>query len=197
MSVLSSSIDSQFLFIALEDGSANQLIKRLQISTEMFTTAFEPGAGSASNILQHPTDENFVYFYGQFGASVNVIKHTISSVTNTDISIPITNVINSLAVNPSDDQQLYAYANSNQSLYFTLDGGANWTVDNGAVGLSAVTQIITLWSTPPSPNRLFASGDDTVNAIINYTPNGGISGINLRSGALASQVSALGFTSND
>jgi len=153
MSVIASSIDSQFLFIALEDGGGFQLVKRVQIGTQTFTTAFEPGAGSAVNILQHPTDEDFVYFYGQFGASSNVIKHTISSVVNTDISIPITNVINSLVVNPSDDQQLYAYANSNQSLYLTIDGGTTWIVQNGGVGLSAVTQIITLWSIPPSPNR--------------------------------------------
>jgi len=197
MSVLSTSTDEQFLFVALEDSAGLQLIKKLQVPSLTITDAFVAGAGTASNVLQHPTDEDFVYFYGQFGASINVIKHTISSVTNTDISIPITNVINSLAVNPSNDQQLYAYANSNQSLYLTIDGGTAWNVVNGGVGLSAITQIITLWSIVPSPNRLFASGDDTINSIINYTPNGGVSGINLRSGLLASQITAMSMTTND
>ena len=194
MSVMSSEISQTILFVALETATGNQLVKKFDIGTGAVSDAYTPGAGTSCNVLQHPTNEDVVYFYGQFGGNVNIIKHTISTVNNADISVNISNTINGVTVNPSNDLEMYCYSDGNTTIYFTDDGGATWTVLNASGSLTTVAGLVTLWSAAGLANRLFASGDDTANAIINYSPNGGLSGVKVRDGALASLISKMVYT---
>jgi len=197
MSAMVGTIDGKYLFMALEDVSGNQLISRLEIDTQTFTVVYNPGGGDASNVLQHPTDPDRVYFYGWFGGVINVVRHIVSTGINTEINVPSSFItVNALTINPSDSLQLMACLDDDQEVLKTVDGGSNWTnlfFPNFIIFFSAM---VTLWSPAPALHRMFISGNDGDEELI-YTPSEGFREITLVPQTANAFISGMEFTEND
>ena len=82
MAAIITSADGNNIFIAAEDGSGNPVIlsaARSDLST--WSATYDPGAGTAANVASS-TNLDVVFFYGNFGTDVTVIKYTISTSFN-------------------------------------------------------------------------------------------------------------------
>lgn len=175
MATIAVSSDGNYIFLALENGSGNQVIaKAARSDLATWTAAYNPGGGTAANVAAVPGNPDQMIFYGCFGSGIQVIRHTISTVGNANISPTglTTKVVNCLAVNPSDPLEMWATVDSDQDLKRTVDGGANWTNLNTAIGCDA-TALETLWSGAYMLDRGFLAGDVGATSGLLYTPNEG------------------------
>jgi hypothetical protein len=177
MAAIATNADGNTLFLALEDGSGNPVIvsaARSDLTT--WTAVYEPGAGSAANLVAVPSDADAMLFYGNFGTDVTVIKHTISTGTNTDISPSSLGAkeVNTLAVNPSNADEIVIGIDTDQDLEYTDDGGTTWTEWDNALGGDA-TALWVLWSGAYFPHRYFVGLDNATTLDILYSPNEGAS----------------------
>lgn len=87
MASMCTNADGNYIFMALEDGSGFQIIAKASRSDLMtWEAVYSPGAGTAANVLPVPSNPDLMLFYGNFGSGVQVVKHTISTITNTNIS---------------------------------------------------------------------------------------------------------------
>lgn len=188
MASIATSSDGNYIFAALEDGSNNQIISkssRSDLST--WSVAYNPGAGSASNVIPVPSDPDKMLFYGNFGTNVVLILHTISTGTNTDISPSSlgAKVINTCEVNPQDASQIVITVDTDQDMLYTSDQGSNWTAWSSALGLDATATEL-LWSGAYWPHRVFVAGDNGANLDLLYSPNQMSQSGDEASGSLAS-----------
>lgn len=177
MSAIAVSADGAAIFLALEDASGFPVIvsaDRTDLST--WAKVYEPGAGSAANVKASPSNPDKMLFYGNFGTDLTVILHTISAVSNADISPPSlgAKVVNTLQVNPSGGGEAIITVDTDQDLLRTVDAGVNWETLNAALGFDA-TALWVLWSGPYFPHRLFVAGDNLTNLDLLYSPNEGAS----------------------
>ena len=173
------------------------IFSRVDVPAIISSEVFAPAGGTSGFVRQHPTNEDIAFFHGQFGASVNIMRHDIIAGTNTDISVSTTNAIKTLAVNPSNDQEMYCAEDTTTNIFFTSDGGSNWATVTTASEINLATRLIALWSTPPKNNRLFISGDDgAATKDIEYTPNNAASFINVRT-ATGDDITQMVFTNGE
>lgn len=175
MSILETSQDGAFVFVALEDNATGDQIifkiARPTSTTPTTTKAYEPGGGSAGNIA--PTgDPDRMIWHGNFGTDVGVVDHAIIAGSNTDIS-PTSigaELIQPLEVDPNDIEHVVAINRDDQDALETVDGGANWTALNAALGVDADAMgLVFLGAYFPFGG--FIGGDDGVDQNLSYTPN--------------------------
>ena len=135
-----------------------------------WAAAYDPGAGTAGNVIAAGDDT--MIFYGNFGTDVTIQKHTISTVSNVDISPSSlgAKVVNTLAVNPSDTDEMICTVDTDQDALHTTDGGTIWTTIDSALGFNA-TALWALWSGVYFPHRLFVAGDNLTTLDLLYSPN--------------------------
>ena len=140
MSMLRTSNDGSFVFMALEDvASGNQIIFKITRPTSSTPTtvkAYEPLGGSSGNV--EPTGDNdIMVFHGNFGTDVATIRHAITAVTNTDISPPSTGaeVIQPAEVNPNYVGNILVWNEDDDDLLQTEDAGVSWDVIRTDAGL--------------------------------------------------------------
>lgn len=109
-----------------------------------FTAAYEPGAGTAANVLDEPDNDDKMLFYGNFGSGVQVIEHTISTVGNANISPSglTTKVINGLDNNPNDEDDIWVTVNTDQDLLRTVNGGGAYSTKNAALGITPTALVV-------------------------------------------------------
>jgi len=188
MAAIITSADGDYIFVAAENGGDQVVLKAARTALATWAEVYAPGAGSATN-LAASTDPDIVFFYGNFGANVTVIKHTISGPTNTDKS-PAglgAKVINCLAVNPSNIDQLLATVNTDQDLKYSSDGGANWSNYDAALGFDA-TALCAMWGGRYEPNRYFVAGDAGATLDLLYSPNAGASDSDVSGATLGAET---------
>lgn len=177
MPAIALSADGAYLFLALEDGDGDQIIAKADVTAlSTWTAVYEPGAGSAANIMTVPSDPDKMLFYGNFDTDVVLVEHTISGPTNTDISPASLGaaVANAAAVNPSNADEIIITVNDpEQDIEYTSDGGANWEVWD-AVGFDP-TALAALWSGAYDYHRYFVTGQLIGSAQLLYSPNAGYS----------------------
>lgn len=176
MPAMATNADGNYIFLALEDASGNQIIIRAARSDlTTWTRVYEPGTGSAANVAMVPGDPDLMLFYGNFGTDVVVILHAISTGTNSDIS-PVglgAKVVNALAVNPGDANEIVIAVGTDQDLKYTSDQGSNWSDWDATLGFDA-TGLQVLWSGDYWPHRYFVAGQMAgPSAQLRYSPNEG------------------------
>jgi hypothetical protein len=180
MSAIITSADGEYVFVALEDDSGNPLVIRATRPEDAgdaptLAQAYAPGDGSAINVTQVQADADRMIFYGNFGTDVGIINHTISTVTNEDISPSSlgSEIVNCLVVNPSDSDEMICTIDTTQDLLYTSDGGANWAALNASALGFAPTALTVIWGGGGEPNRIFVAGNDTSDEILFFSPNDG------------------------
>ena len=175
MSILETSQDGAFVFVALQDdATGNQLvfkITRPTSTTPTTVTAYEPGDGSAGNVAQ-TGDPDRMIFHGNFGTDVGVIDHAIAAVSNTDIT-PTSigaELIQPLEVDPDNIAHIVAINRNDQDALETDDTGSNWSVLNATLGQS-VDAMDLLFFGSYYPFGGFFGGNDATDENLEYTPN--------------------------
>jgi hypothetical protein len=198
MSILETSQNGAFVFVALEDdATGNQLvfkIARPTSTTPTTVTAYEPGGGSAGNVA--PTgDPDRMILHGNFGTDVGVVDHAIAAGTNTDISPTsiAAELIQPLQVDPNDIQHMTAINRNDQDALETEDTGANWATLNAVLGVT-VDAMGLIFFGAYFPLGGFIGGDDGVDRNLSYTPN---EFANLRDDASAALKAVGGIVSID
>jgi len=159
MAAIATNADGTTVFMALERGSSPVVLSAARTDLTTWTVVYEPGEGSAANVLPFLSDSDSMLFYGNFDTDVTVIKHTISTATNTDIS-PASlgaKVVNTAVINPSDSDEIIISVDTDQDLKHTSDGGTTWTDWDAALGFDA-TALWALWSGTYFPAPLFCGG---------------------------------------
>ncbi len=175
MSLLETSQNGGFLFVALEDdATGDQLIFKITrptSTTPTTVTAYEPGSGSAGNVA--PTgDPDRMIFHGNFDTDVGVVDHAIVAGTNTDIS-PTSigaELIQPLRVNPDDIQHMVAVNRNDQDALETENSGGAWAVLNAALGVT-VDAMGLVFLGAYFPFGGFIGGNDGVDENLSYSPN--------------------------
>lgn len=178
MPAIATSADGAYIFLALEDSSGNQVIARAaRTDLSTWTAAYEPGGGSAANVAMIPSNPDKMFFYGNFGTDVVIIMHTISTNDNSDISPSSlgAKVVNTLAVNPSDENELMCTVDTDQDLLYSTDQGSNWSTLDATLGFDG-TALEALWSGSYWLHRYFVAGQVAGPAgQLRYSPNQGSS----------------------
>lgn len=191
MPQIATSADGDFIFLAEEYAGFPVIVKITRDLTTQ-SAAYDPGAGTAANVLAFPSEPDGMLFYGNFGTDVTVIKHTISTGTNTDIS-PASlgaKVVNTAAINPNDGNDIYITVDTDEDLLQTTDGGSSWSTIDATLGFDA-TALIVLFSGRYLDNRYFGAGNNGADLDILYSPNNGASDKNVEDatvGALAAII---------
>lgn len=175
MSVLETSQDGAYVFVALEDdATGNQIIFKITRPTSTTPTtvkAYEPGGGTAGNVAQ-TGDSDRMILHGNFGTDIGVIDHVIATGTNTDIS-PTSigaELIQPLQVDPADTDHIIAINRNDQDALETTDGGSNWTVLNAGLGVAVDAMDILFFGDYFALGGFFG-GNDGVDENLKYTPN--------------------------
>jgi hypothetical protein len=175
MSILETSQDGQFVFVALEDdATGNQLIFRINrptSTTPTTVTAYEPGGGSAGNVAA-TGDPDRMIFHGNFGTDVGVVDHAIDAATNTDVSPSSigSDKIQPSAVDPGDIDHIVAINQDDQDALETDDLGDNWSTLNAALGVTVEAMALIFFGMY-FPFGGFIGGNDGVDENLTYTPN--------------------------
>lgn len=190
MSAIITNLDGDYIFVAAEaSATGNQVVlKAARSDLSTWAEVYAPAAGSACNVAQSG-DSNIVYFYGNFGTDVVVIKHTVDAETNTDIS-PASlgaQIVNTMEADPSTTDNLVITVNTAQDLVASTDGGSNWSTWNAALGFNA-TALKMLWSGDYDLHRLFVAGDNLTDLDLLYSPNEGANTINMENAGLGAQA---------
>ncbi len=175
MSILETSQDGAFVFLALEDdATGNQIVFKITRPTSTTPTtvkAYDPTSGTAGNVA--PTgDPDRMIFHGNFGTDVGVVDHAIAAGTNTDITMPTigAELIQPLKVDPSDVQHIVAINRNDQDALETEDGGTTWATLNAALGVT-VDAMDLIFFGAYFPFGGFIGGNDGVDENLSYAPS--------------------------
>lgn len=192
MAAMCTNLDGNYVFVALEDVDTGfpVIVKASRLDLSTWSIIYNPGAGSAANIWPCRSNPDLMFFYGNFGSGIQVIRHTISTITNTNISPSglTTKVVNTLEDNPSNASEIVITVNTDQDLKYTLDGGATWSNWDAALGFNA-TALKVMWSGAYSEHRYFVAGQVGVgNLDLLYSPNEGVSDSNRENASLAAKA---------
>lgn len=193
MSAIAVSQNGNHIFLALENESGFPVIvKTTRADLSTFTVAYNPAAGTAANVVA--AGEDTMLFYGNFGSGVQVIKHTVSSGANANISPTglTTKVANCLAVNPSDTNEIWLTVNTDQDLLRTLDQGATWETLNAALGFSA-TAMLVFWEGEYELDRGYIAGNVSGTEELLYTVDEGDSYGDYAGAALGAVADVVGL----
>jgi hypothetical protein len=191
MAAIVTSSDGAYIFMALEDSSGFPVIARAARSNPTtWTSVYAPGAGTAANVASVPGNADLMLFYGNFGSGVQIVKHTVSTGAEVNISPTglTTKIVNALAVNPSDPNEIIIAVGTDQDLLRTIDLGANWTTLYATLGFNA-TGLAVRWD---DPDRAFVAGYDGADVDLLYTPNEGESIADVAGAALKAALGVVG-----
>lgn len=199
MAAICTTSDGAYIFLALEDsGTGNQVITKVaRTDLSSWTAAYEPGGGSAANVAASGNPDR-VYFYGNFGSGIQVVKHTVSTGANANVSPTglTTKVVNCLAVNPSDADELIITVNTDQDVMHSTDAGANWETWDATLAFDA-TALFALWSGAYELHRYFVAGDVAGTIQLKYSPNEGSSDADQAGAALGAVANVCGVETSD
>ena len=190
MPAIVTSVDGAYIFLALEDNSGFPVVvKASRDSIATWTAVYSPGAGSAINVASVPSDSDKILFYGYMGSGIQVVKHIISAVTNTNISPAglTTKICNTLCPNPSAPNEIIITINTDQDLLRTIDGGANWSSLYATLGVDP-TGLAVRWD---DPDRVYVTGYDGADVDLLYTPNEGDSVSDVSGAALKAALNVV------
>jgi hypothetical protein len=198
MAAIAPTADGEFIFLALEDTSAQPVIIKATRPDAAgdaitFTEAYAPAAGTAGNVAAVAGNADLMLLHGNFGSGVQVVMHTVSTGGNANISPAglTTKVVNAAAVDPSDSDHIIVCVNTDQDLLETRDGGANWIDLNTVLGFDA-TALAVHWQTFPEYDIIYVVGQVTGAAQLTYTPNSGSSLSDITGGTMsAANVASL------
>jgi hypothetical protein len=174
VAAIATSADGAYIFLALQNSAGFPVFVRAsRDNLSVWTEVYSPGVGSSANVASVPGNSDLMIFYGYFGTGVQVISHTISTAAEVNISPTglAAQVVNTLAVNPSDPNEMMLTVDTAQDLYHTLDGGALWTQIYTTLVFNA-TGLAVRWD---DPNRVFVAGYDGADVDLLWTPNEGAS----------------------
>ena len=174
MSILETSQDGAFIFVALEDdATGNQIIFKITRPTSTTPTtvaAYEPGSSNSGNVA--PTgNSDKVIFHGDFDEEF-VIDHAIEAGTNTEIGNG--GIAQVLSVDPSDDAHMILYDEDQGEIQETVDNGDNWIVLHGSTGPDPINAMDVLFLGAYYPPSAFIGGDEVgggTDEVLEYTPN--------------------------
>jgi hypothetical protein len=181
--------DGTYIFMALETGGFPVVVRSARDIPGTGTAVYSPGVGSACNIERANGNPDKMFFYGQFGSGVQVIEHIVSTEINTNISPSglTTKIVNTLAVNPSNDSEIVISVGTDEDLLYTSDGGSNWSAWDATLGFDS-TALWVFWSGLYIAHRYFTAGDNGLDLDLLYSPNEGVSSTNEESTALGAQA---------
>ena len=184
-------ISGEYIYLALQDGLAQPVVIRTTTGDPAtFETVYNPLSGTAVNVKAAASD--YVFFYGDFGTDIKIIRHTVADLTNEDISPASLGaaVVNALDVNPTNDNEIWCVVNTAQDLLRTINGGTAWTTKNSSLGLNA-TGLKVLW---PNPDKILIVGNTGSQTRLIYSSNQGTSFSDVSGSSLhtAANISALG-----
>ena len=174
MAAIATSADGAYIFMALEDTSGFPVIvKCSRDDLATFTAAYDPGAGTAGNVASVPGNPDLMLLFGNFGTDVTVILYTISTATPADISPPGlgAKVVNTLAVNPSNAEEIMITVDTDQDFLFTQDQGATRETLNAALGFDA-TALHVRWPGGYEENIGYVAGTPAASQLL-FSPNEG------------------------
>lgn len=200
MAAIIYSNDGTRIFIAVEDiATGDQVVLRSNVSDfSGWSYAYNPEDGSAVNIKASPSDPDVLFFYGNFGTDVVIIKNTISTQTNTDIS-PASlgaKIINVLNVNPTalydGNVEIVAHVNTDNDVIYSDDSGATWTTWNAASGVTA-TALEIIWGGSYFPHGYILGGNNTT-AELWLSPNEGGTSLEITDTISATHIVGIQFT---
>jgi hypothetical protein len=194
MAAISTNSDGNYIFLALQNGSSQPVIARCSREDLVtFTYAYNPAAGTTANVVMAPSDPDQMLFYGYFGSGVQVVRHNIGAATNTNIS-PAglgTAVVNCLAVNPSDANEIYITVNTAQDVMYTVDGGATWETLNSALGFDP-TALRVFWGGEYEDDILLIGGKPASVQLL-FSPNAGTYTSNIAGASLGATANIVGI----
>lgn len=198
MSIMETSQDGAFVFVALEDDdTTDQIVFKIvrpTSTTPTTVTAYEPGGGNSADVATTGNPDKMV-FHGDFDSADFVIDHQIAAETNTDIGNG--GIAEVLRVDPSDDGHIILYDEDQGEIQETLDNGDNWTVLNVATGPDPINAMDILFLGAYYPASGFIGGDEVgagTDEVLEYTPN---NFANLRDDASAALAAAASIVSID
>ena len=171
MAAIALASDQQTIFMALDDGTGLPVVVKTTIDDlSIFELAYEPGTGSAANVIAAPN--GIMYFYGNFGTDVGIIQHDVLAETNTDVTPASlgTDAINALDVDPDLGQILFIGISGVQDLKKSLNAGASWSSINAALAIDP-TALLVLW---PDANKLLIAGSTGAQNRLLYSDDGGV-----------------------
>lgn len=172
MPAIATSSDGAYIFLALENASGFPVFLRAERDNlATWTSVYAPGVGTSANVASVPGNSDKMLFYGYFGSGVQVLSHTISTGAEVNISPTglTTKIVNALAVNPSDPNEIIIAVGTDQDLLRTIDLGANWTSLYATLAFNA-TGLAVRWD---DPDRAFVAGYDGADVDLLYSPNAG------------------------
>jgi hypothetical protein len=184
LSAIATSADGEYIFLALENASGFPVfVRAARADLSTWTSVYAPGVGTAANVASVPGNADLMLFFGYFGSGVQVLSHVVSTGAETNISPAglTTKVVNCLAVNPSDPDEIIITVNTDQDLLRTIDGGDNWETLNASLTFNA-TGLAVAWGGPSTssgqgdgePHGIYVAGNDGVDTFLLYSPNDGL-----------------------
>lgn len=194
MPAITTTADGAYIYLALEQSGYPVIVRCTRDDPSTFESVYAPGAGTAGNVATVSGNPDLMLFYGNFGSGVQVVSHVPSTGAETNISPTglTTQVVNALAVNPSDASEIIVSVNTDQDLLQTVDGGSNWITQNAAVAFDP-TALAVLWQSADEYHVLYTAGQISSAAELRYSPNTGNTLLDATGAALgaADQVAGL------
>lgn len=176
MAAITTTQDGEYIYLALDDVATGfpVILRCARSSLAVFTSQYAPGAGAAANLTPDLSNPDRVLFYGNFGTNVTVLSHVPSTGAETDISPPGlgAQVVNCLAIDPNNPDEIWVTVDTANDLLRTLDGGSNWDTLTNALGFSATAMAIN-WGSEVEYHIGFVAGDNGADLDLLYTPNEG------------------------
>ena len=195
MAAIATTADGEYIYLALDlVSSGTPLILRCSRSSlATFTVVFLPVAGTACNILPDPSDPDRMLFYGNFAPDITVVSHVVSTDAETNISPPGlgANEVNCLAVDPNNPLEIWATVTGTQDLLRTIDGGANWTTLDNALGFDPTAMAI-LFGSETEYHIGYIAGDNLTDLDLLYTANEGAAFRDYAGAALGAETNICG-----
>lgn len=174
MSILKTSQDGAFVFIALQDdATTNQVIFKIvkpTSTTPTTVTAYEPGSSNSGNVAPTGNPDKMI-FHGDFDNEF-VMDYAIAANTNTEIGnggIPEV-----LQVDPVDDSHIILYDQDQGEIQETKDNGAAWAVLHSSTGPDPINAMALAFFGAYFPVGGFIGGDEVgagTDEVLEYTPN--------------------------
>jgi hypothetical protein len=177
MAAIAVSADGNNIFLALEaDDGFPIFLTAARSDLSTWSKAYEPGAGTAANVTNSPTNPDVMLFYGNFGTDVVVNTHTITTGAEVDISPGSLGAkeVNTLVINPAGVSELVLSVDTDQDLKNSEDGGSTYSDWDATMGFDG-TALAVLWSGAYFPHRYFTGGQTGGTGEIRYSPNEGSS----------------------
>lgn len=187
MAAITYSNDGTNIFLAAEVAATGDqvVLKGLVSDLDIWTEAYSPVDGSAGNVKASTNDPDTMFFYGNFGTDVVIIKHAIAAGTNTDVSPASVGAreINSLDGNPTPlydgSIELICHIDTAADIVYSDDTGVTWSTLTGSSALTSANDIEVIWRGTYYPHAYIVAGFVFVGPAIYLSPNAGANQIDV------------------